>query len=259
MKKNIYEIAKNNYVIVLFLAIIIFSVVYIYKNDNKSLEDNKDTTMEINDPEVNREEINTTTPLVEELLTYIIPLEDKYTSYQSIFDKDIITLDNLNTGDKLYIAYKYLEKTVDFNKYYEKTSYDTFKEYLEHVRANKYGNYYINTYITKDSLNEAIKKIFNESLTNYVDFSGAMCYLKNDDYVCGNDVYPINKDTKISFVNAYKYDDKIEIIVNYKYEVDGKSYKYFNNTEVGESTYKVTFDKQGDNYYFLSSELYDEN
>ena len=46
---------------------------------------------------------------------------------------------------------------------------------------------------------------------------------------------------------------------HYKYETNGKSYKYFNSTEVGESTYKVTFDKQGDNYYFLSSELYDEN
>ena len=259
MKKSIYDIAKNNYVIIIFLSIIVFSLTYILSHEHKSLDGIIDLKKDISSlDEINREEITVMDDEIKEVFEYIIPLEDKFTSYQSIFDKDKVTVDDLNVGDKLYIAYKYLNKTVDFTPYIKETNYDTFKEYYDLMNIS-HSSYYMNTYITKEHLNDAVKKIFNESLTSYVDFSGVACYIKDNDYVCSNDVYKSNDHTKIDFVKAYKYDDKLEIIVNYRYEIDGVSYKYFNSDEVGGSTYMVTFYKLGDYYYFNSSELYEEN
>ena len=249
MKPNTYKIDKNNYVATFFLSIFLISLAIVLNHDLKDFK-NKETEPSIKMiKEIETKEILEPTEEINNLLLYINPLEDEYTSYNSMLDNKV-TLNDLNNNDMLYVAYKYLEKTNNFEDYYEETTYDTFKDYYNKTNINTNQKYYINTLITKKNLKAAIKKIFGVTITDFTTFnSPKACFIKDNDYICEKDTYS-KSNSKIEFIKAIEYEDYMDIIIKYQYIEDNINYKDFTKKEVGEEYYKVTYEKIEENYYF---------
>jgi hypothetical protein len=250
MKKSLYNIAKNNYVAVLFFSIVIFSLAYVINYEYKEL-DNKDldTSRYIEEP--TSIELEEDDPLVKELLSYLNTGDNEtYVEYQTMYNKNKITNKNFKDEDMLYIAYKYLERNNDFSSYLTEISSD----------EGLYDTYYINTYVTKDLLRETVKKIFNVNLYNFVSFYtnyDDICEYENEEYTCIVKHNPSNN-SEVQFVKAIKDDQEVIIYQKYKYNKYDNSYKTFNGNEIGEGYYKIVFRLINDNYYFESSELIPE-
>lgn len=267
-KKDIkYLVKSNNYVGLLFFALVFASLLYIMKNQTETFKEIEPTTKQIITTEPTKKEINTINEEIQNLKNYLNTGDiNTFHIYQNFYIyNEKVTLENINDETLLYMAYKYIEKTTDFTNY---TKYITCEEAASinlNTQITQCGGtkinstyYTVNSYITKDLLTRTIQKIFNKNISNYTNFyttEDNLCYFINNEYLCVS--HQINKPTRYSekeFIKAYKYKDKIELIEKYKFIDNGIYYKGFNSTEVGEGYYKSTFNKVNGSYYWVSTE-----
>lgn len=264
MKKkiNMYQLTKNNYVAVFFFTLVALSSAYVIHHEleiRKPIDDLSTKAIESPSEVIEINHINTQ---IAELMKYINPLENKYTTYQSIFSDRRISIKDLTDSDMLYIAYKYIEKTVDFTPYIKEVSCDTFSKYYDNIDNLNHDNLdkqkcKINTYITKKNLKDAVWKIFKVRIFDFSSFSGTVCYFDNNEYICLDDAYYESKNaSKLEFIKAYDREQYFDIIVKYQYMNHGVGYKDYSMKEVGEEYYKVTFENIDGEYYFDSAERY---
>lgn len=275
-KNNLkYTVKSNNYVGLLFFALVFASALYIIKSITEpKYEELKDPSYKELAPITTntKTEILEATDEIKNLQNYLNTGDiNTFKIYQSFYiNNEEITVDNLNTETMLHIAYKYLEKTTNLEQY---TKYITCDEAtkvgldttITQCGGTKYPSTYytVNHYITKEILKETIQKIFNRTISTFTNFyttEDNLCYYIEDQYLCiAHNTKQSNKYSETEFIKAYKYNNKIEIIENYKFVNSGIYYKGFNSNEIGESKYISTFIKRNGAYYWYSTKQYKEN
>lgn len=267
-----YELTRNNYVGLLFFALVLASTLYIIRNQTETFQELDPTQKEISVEENYLKEIKKETQEISDLRKYLNKGDnDTFKIYQSnyIYDEKTTT-DNINQETMLYIAYKYIENTTDFSKYQKIITCDeaskvNLGQNIYQCGGTKYPNSYytVNTYITKDLLKQTVKKIFNKNINNYTNFyttEDNLCYYIQDEYLCvSHQTNPSTTSAEKTFVKAYKYKNKITIVEKYKFIEEGIYYKGFNSKEIGEEYYISTFNKINGKYYWESTEVYKEN
>ena len=272
-KKDIkYLIKSNNYVGLLFFALVLASLLYIVKNRTETFKEIEPTTKQIIITEKAPEEITEATEEITNLQKYLNSGDiNTFKIYQSSYiENEKITNDNLSEEAMLHIAYKYIEATTDFTNYTKYITCDEASLVNLDTNITQCGGtklsltyYTVNTYITKDLLQRTIQKIFNKNISNYTNFyteEDNLCYYINNDYLCvSHKVVEPTRYSEKTFIKAYKYDNKIEIIESYRYIDNGIYYKGFNSKTIGEGYYKSTFIKTNGSYYWESTEYYEEN
>ncbi len=268
-----YLIKSNNYLGLLFFALVLASLLYIIKRETPEFKEIEPTTNKVIAPISNGKEITTETEEINELRKYLNQGDNKtFNIYQSNYIyNEKISIDNFDTETMLYQAYKYIEKNTNFT---EHTKYITCEEAkkvqldTQLIQCGGYklsSTYYtVNTYITRDLLNKTIQKLFNKNINNYTNFytnEDSLCYFIENEYLCVSHQSTIenNEYSQTEFIKAYKTNDKIEITEKYKYIVDGIYYKGFKSEEVGEGYYKSTFIKRNGTYYWESTEYIESN
>lgn len=268
-----YAIKQNNYVGLLFFALVFASLLYLIKENTKELSIPEPTNKAIETIDIKRIELTEETDEIKHLRSYLNKGDSNtFKIYQSMYNfNEKITIDNIDEETMLYLAYKYIEKNNDFSN---TTKYLTCQEAEivgidnQIIQCNGHktnlSNYTVNSYITKEILSQTIQKLFNRKIYNYTNFYTSLnnlCYyVANSDYIC----IKHNNETKNSvveseFIKAYKYNTKIEIIEKYKHIVNGIYYKGFNSKEIGEGTYISTFTKINGIYYWQSTEMINED
>lgn len=267
-----YLIKQNNYIGLLFFALVLASLLYIIKNKTELY---KEIEPPINAIESIKEEpsiITEETDQIKDLEKYLnTGDENTFKIYQSMYINNTeVSIDNLNEETMLYIAYKYIEKTTDFTnnlKYItceEANKINLSQNIIQCGGSKNNISYYIvNHYINKDILKETIRKIFNRTIQNFTNFytsENNLCYYVSNEYLCVTH-QTTNTTTNYAkeFVEARIYKDKLEIIEKYKYINKNIYYKGFISNEVGEGTYISTFDKINGNYYWSNTKPYNEN
>ena len=267
-----YIIKSNNYIGLLFFALVFASLLYIMKHENETFKELEPPTHQIIAPTENKKEILELTPEIENLLNYLNKGDSNtFKIYQSFYVyNEKISKEQLNTETMLYIAYKSIENTTDFTNYIkyitcaEATLVNIDTQIIQCGGSKiPITNYTINTYITKDTLKNKIKEIFNlniNSFTNFYTNENNLCYFINNEYLCIQNTKTSNPTTaEKQFVKAYKSNNKLEIYEKYKYIKEGIYYKGFNSNEVGEGLYKTTFIKTNGQYYWESTEYIQED
>lgn len=266
-RKNIkYLVKSNNYVGLLFFALVLASLLYIIKHETKTLDNLEPTIKEI-EPVETPKEITEQTEEIKNLQNYLTTGDpNTFKIYQSFYVyNDKVTIENINQETLLYLGYKYIESTTDFTNHTKYITCDQatligLNTLITQCGGTKVNTTYytVNSYITKEQLRLTIQKLFNQNITNYTNFYTSednLCYFINDEYLCvSHQTKPTNINVEKQFVKAYKYNTKIEIIEKYKYIKDGIYYKGFNSNEVGEGYYKTTFNKVNGSYYWTSTE-----
>ena len=114
-----YDISRNNYVGLLFFALVLASLLYIIKNQTETFKEIKPTQKEILSTEVEITEINKINKDITDLINYLNPGDmNTFKIYQSsyIYEEKTNSKD-LNEETMLYYAYKYLESANDFSKH----------------------------------------------------------------------------------------------------------------------------------------------
>ena len=273
IKDNLkYDITRNNYVGLLFFALVLASLLYIIKNQTEVFKEIEPTQKEIITTEAEITEIKKETKEIENLRKYLnLGDINTFKIYQSsyIYNEKINSKD-FNNENMLYTAYKYIEKTTDFSKYTQIITCDQAQKVglsnnIIQCGGNKYVNSYyrVNTYITKDLLKKTIQNIFNRNIDTYTNFYTSehnLCYFVDNDYICVSQKNDYETPTpQTEFIKAYKYTNKITIIEKYRYIEDGIYYKGFNSNEVGEEYYISTFKKVNGKYYWDNTKIYKEN
>lgn len=271
-KESKYSIKSNNYVGLLFFALVLASILYIMKHETTTFKEIDSQPKAIISNEKEPTIIEEETKEIAELRKYLNPGDiNTFKIYQSMYNENgIVTIDNINDETKLYIAYKYIEKNTDFTNYLkyitcEEAEKTSLAEHIYQCGGNKYNTSYytVNSYITKDLLKKTVQYLFNINLNNFTNFYTSednLCYFIDNEYICVSHVTSVpSKYPEVKFVKAIKYDNKIEIIENYKYIDNGIYYKGFNSKEVGELKYISTFEKINGSYYWASTESYLEN
>lgn len=272
-KKDIkYLIKSNNYVGLLFFALVLASLLYIIKKEDNRFREMEPSTKQIIQKEDTYKEITEITKEISDLQNYLNTGDiNTFNIYQTQYVyNEKVTIDNLNDETLLYMAYKYIEKITDFTNYTNYITCDEASLINLDAQITQCGGtkenatkYIVNKYITKDLLKRTIQKLFNKNISNYTNFYTSednLCYYINDEYLCVS--HQTAKPTRYvekEFIKAYKYTNKIEIIEKYRFVDDGIYYKGFNSTEVGEGYYKSTFTKVNGSYYWQSTEYYEQN
>lgn len=262
-----YTIKSNNYVGLLFFALVFASLLYIMKHETETFKEIEPPSHQIIAPTQDKKEIVELNEEIESLLNHLNKGDSNtFKVYQSFYIYDEkITKEHLNNETMLYIAYKSIEATTDFTNY---TRYITCAEatlvnidtQIIQCGGSKtpITNYTINTYITKDLLQSKIKEIFNiniNSFTNFYTNENNLCYFINNEYLCiQTPKTNSNNTTEKQFIKAYQSNNKLEVYEKYKYIKEGIYYKGFNSNEVGEGLYKTTFVKVNGQYYWESTE-----
>lgn len=266
-----YEITRNNYVGLLFFALVLASLLYIMKNQTEVFQEIEPTVKEILSTEAKITELKTETKEIKELRKYLNTGDiNTFKIYQSnyIYNEEVTTED-LNDETMLYIAYKYIEKTKDFSKYQKiitctEASTVNLEQNIYQCGGNKYPNSYytVNTYISKDLLKKTVQKIFNKNITKFTNFYTSednLCYYINNEYICvSHKTASSSTKGEASFIKTYKYTNKITIIEKYKFINEGIYYKGFNSDKIGEEYYISTFNKVNGKYYWESTKVYKE-
>ncbi len=265
-----YTIKQNNYVGLLFFALVLAASLYIIKHETETLKPPTETFNAI-EPETiindKKEVIFEENEEIKKLRNYLNKGDqNNFKIYQSMYNnEEKVTIDNMNEETMLYIAYKNIINTNDLSKYIkyltcdEATLVGIENEFYQCGGGIKnLTTYTVNTYITKDLLNTTVKSIFNVNIQNFKNFYTSednLCYFINEEYLCisKKNKLPETK-TEVKFIKVNKYNNKIEIIENFKHIKDGIHYNGFNSEEVGEGTYISTFTKQNGKYYWISTE-----
>lgn len=266
-QKNIkYLVKSNNYVGLLFFALVLASLLYIIKHETKTLDHLEPTIKEIQSVETPKEITKPTDEIIN-LQNYLTTGDtNTFKIYQSFYIyNDKVSIENLNQETLLYLGYKYIENTTDFTNYTKYITCDQaisvgLNNLITQCGGTKVNTTYytVNSYITKEQLRLTIQKLFNQNLINYTNFYTSednLCYYINNEYLCiAHQTTQKNNYSEKEFVKAYKYNTKIEIIEKYKFIKDGIYYKGFNSNEVGEGYYKSTFEKVNGSYYWTTTE-----
>lgn len=271
-KEKTYKVKSNNYVGLLFFALVLASLLYIIKHETPTFKDIDTKPKAIITSEKEPTIIEDETEQIKDLENYLNPGDiNTFKIYQSMYIlNNTVSIDNINNETLLYLAYKYIEKNTDFSK---NLKYITCEEANKvNLEANiiecggtKYNaSYYtVNSYITKDILKKTIQKLYNININNFTNFYTSednVCYYLENEYMCVSHTTGVpTKYPKKEFVKAIKYDNKIEILEKYKFIDNSIYYKGFNSKEVGESQYVSTFEKINGLYYWTKTESYLEN
>ncbi len=266
-----YLIKSNNYVGLLFFALVLASLLYILKSEEsvfKEIEPTSKSIIEMNDVPVVLENDN---KKVLELRKYTnLGDENTFKIYQSSYNVDGLDIDKINNETLLYMAYKYLvsnENNIK-NRYItceEAALINLDKDIIECGGTKNNLSYYtVNYAINRQVLKNTIRKLYNINLKNFTNFyttEDNLCYYINNEYLCVSHFKDkdINNRGEVELVKALKYSNKIEIIEKYKYIKDGIYYKGFNSNEVGEENYISTFLLVNGEYYYTGTEIYREN
>lgn len=267
-----YLITKNNYVGLLFFALVLASVLYILKQETETFKEMEPSTKAITNTEKAPTEILQENEQIKELTSYLnLGDTNTFKIYQSMYNVDNeVTVDQMNEETMLYIAYKYLEKTSDFSndlRYItcgeaEKTNLAS--NIIECGGTKYHLSYYtVNSKMTKELLKETVTKIFNRTIQNFTNFyttEDNLCYFIENEYLC---IAHKTKETTPyatkEFIKAIKYDNKIEIIEKYRFVNKEIYYQGFNSNKVGEGTYISTFTKTNGIYHWENTKLYEED
>jgi len=272
-KNSIYLLTKNNYVGLLFFALVLASLLYIIKHETATYTELEPTTKAIVSNEKDPITITEETNEIATLRKYLNQGDpNTFKIYQSMYIYDSeINIDYLSEETMLYIAYKYLENnsTTTNNLQYitcaEAESINISNTIIQ-CGGTKYNTsyYMVNHNITKELLKDTVLQIFNVNIKNYTNFytkENNLCYYINNDYLCithnSNNNNQIRTETE--FIKAIKYDSKIEIIENYRYINKDIYYKGFGSNEIGEQKYISTFTKTNGAYHWESTKPYQEN
>lgn len=274
MEKDLkYKIKQNNYIGLLFFALVLASTLYIIKHETESFKELEPPSNNIILNEKNPTILLEENEQIKELRNYLNLGDSKtFKVYQSMYiNNDVVSVDDLNTENLLYLAYKYIAKTTDFSNYLNYITCDDARsigienEIIQCGGSKVNTSYYmVNSYINKELLKNTIRKLYNiniQSFTNFYTTSDNLCYFVNDDYICVNKTgNTINGDTvKTEFVKAIKSDKEIQIIEKYKNIKEGIYYKGFNSSEIGEEFYISTFNKINGEYYWSETKVYQED
>ena len=167
-KEKPYTIKSNNYIGLLFFALVLASLLYIIKHETLTFKDTNSKPKAIITSEKEPTIIEEETEQIKDLENYLNPGDiNTFKIYQSMYNlNDIISIDDINNETLLYLAYKYIEKNNDFSK---SLKYITCEEaskvnleinIIECGGAKYNASYYtINSYITKDLLKKTIQKL----------------------------------------------------------------------------------------------------
>lgn len=274
MEKNLkYKIKQNNYVGLLFFALVFASILYIIKHETESFKELEPPTNNIILNEKTPVIIDNENDQIKELRNYLNLGDSKtFKIYQSMYiNNDIVSIDNLNNETLLYLAYKYIAKNTDFSNYLnyitceEASTIGLENEIIQCGGSKVNTSYYVvNSYINKDLLKKTVRKLFNisiQSFTNFYTTNDNLCYFVNEDYICVNKANnnANSENIKTEFMKAIKTDKEIQIIEKYKYIKNGIYYKGFNSNEVGEEQYISTFSKINGEYYWVETKVYQED
>ena len=261
-----YIIKKNNYIGLLFFALVLASTLYIIKHEtNIFLDINKKV------PEETTKYITPNDAIIEDLRNYLNPGDiNTYTIYQSPYIyNDTVENNDLNDESVLYTAYLYINKTNDIiAKERELTCEEAESINLTNIKecntegTESLNDYKVNSFITKNMMKTTIRKIFNRNIDNYTDFyinKTDKCHLLNEIYLCViHDAKDPESYTETKLVSARQEENNIiTIIEKYNYYNTGINYKGFTSNEIGEGTYKSTFKKMNGSYYWVSTEYID--
>lgn len=275
MKKNEnnlkYLIRQNNYVGLLFFALVFASILYILKAEEIKLTSQIPTTdpiKEVNIP-IPITICDKTNDFIEEYRKYLNPgTEATYKTYQTTYLPAGIKVENIDNESLLYMSYQYLTSNETYNKSRpltcDEASIAGIQNEIIECGGTTYHleNYEINTAISRQLLKNTIQDIYNLNINNFPSFytNGTnQCHYKNDEYLCitNSEIKPTNNNHGIAeFIRAYEYEDKIEIIEKYHYLREETSYKNITSDEVGEDTYISTFKKINGQYRYIKTELY---
>ncbi len=274
MNKEIkYKIRQNNYVGLLFFALVLAASLYIIKHETESFKELEPGQKNIISVEKEAQEILEESDQIKRMRQYLnLGDPNTFKVYQSMYiNNDTVAVDDLNVENLLYMAYKYIMKTADVTNYLsyitceQANSISLDTEIIQCGGSKVNASYYtVNSYITKDLLKSVVRKIYNININEFTNFytsNDNLCYFVNDEYLCvsktsNNGQKNIYADTQ--FVKAIKYDQKIEIIEKYKYVIDGIYYKGFLSDEIGEEQYISTFLKINGEYYWAETKPYQE-
>lgn len=271
-KKDIkYLVKSNNYIGLLFFALVLASLLYIIKTQTPEFKEIEPPTKQIIAPTQTKKEIIEPTQEIINLQDYLNTGDiNTFNIYQNFYIyNETIKKENLSNETLLYIAYKYIEKTTDFTNHThyitcDEASLINISDQLTQCGGYKTSstNYTVNSYITKDLLTRTIQKLFNITINTYTNFyttENNLCYYINNEYLCVTQkTTPPTRYSEKEFIKAYKYNNKIEIIEKYKYIDNGIYYKGFNSNEVGEGYYKSTFNKINGTYYWEKTEYIEQ-
>ncbi len=261
-----FAVKKNNYIGLLFFALVLASTLYIIKHETDAFLDLKEKSI----IEEETKNINPNQELIDDLRLYLNQGDINTNEiYQSMYIyNETTTANDFNDASALYTAYKYINQTSDIiSKIRDLTCEEAESLNINNIQeCNPLGteslsSYKVNSYITKNMLKSTIRKIFNRNITEFPDFyinSEDKCYSLEDIYLC---VIHQEKDpeayTETSYITSTEDKNTITITESYKYINTGITYKGFNSNEVGEGKYKSTFKKQNGSYYWVSTEYID--
>lgn len=202
-----------------------------------------------------------------------------------MYNKDKVTKDTLDNTTKICLSYTLLDvkgEEVKLNKN-NKDNLCTLKDNMVFALDNYEGDVCTVTKVSKDDVHKQYKAVFGEELKTDESFkldNVSICHYSDDYYYCGLSekyTYTIGGEphTFRTIKNSYKKDDKL-IIYDYFLKVindecytsfmtndkkDKCTKKYDSKKDVNYNfmkrygtLYKHTFQKDGDNYYWVSSE-----
>lgn len=202
-----------------------------------------------------------------------------------MYNKDEVTKDTLDNSTKICWSYNLLEdagEEVVLDKTKKKSTCALTDDMVFAV-DNYEGDVCTVKKISKDEVHKKYKEVFGEELSQDESFTldnVTVCHYNEDYYYCGLSekytyIYGAEPHTYRTIKSAYKKDDKLviydyflriindECYTNYitndknekctsKYDAD-KDVSYSFMKKYG-TVYKHTFQKDGDSYYWLSSE-----
>lgn len=267
-----YKVSQNNYVGLLFFALVLAASLYIIKHETKDFRELEPSQNAILTNEKVPEEILVETEQIANLRKYLNLGDAKtFKVYQSMYVwEDDVSVDDMNVETLLYLAYKYIMKTTDVSR---GLSYITCDEaglieldddIIQCGGSRVNASYFtVNHLITKESLKNTVRKLYNINIDDFRNFYTSLdnlCYYVNDEYLCVSKTNNTSVSSANSeFIKAVKYDNKITIIEKYRYIVDGIYYKGFISDEIGEGLYISTFEKINGSYYWVRTENYKED
>lgn len=268
-----YIIKSNNYVGLLFFALVFASCLYILKSEDTMFKELEPKVKEIEEVEV---------PIIkdsidEEITKYLRYLnkgsEDTYKIYQSTYIKDGIKVENIDIESLLYMSYKYLKEDNEYNKTRNLTCEEAKLINIDQNivecggNTNNLASYQVSYSINRQLLKKTIRDLYNININDFIEFytyKDNKCYLVDNEYLCvtfsNNSLIEDNiNHGETEFIKAYYYDDHIEIIEKYKYINNGINYVDINSLIEGEETYVSVFNKINSNYYYSETYTYSED
>jgi hypothetical protein len=261
-----YIVKRNNYVGLLFFALVLAASLYIIKHETSAFLDLSTKEEKAKFEEVTRN-LDINTDIIEELSGYLNPGSiNTKEIYQSMYIyNEKVTNKDFDDTSAIYTAFLYIDnntKAEERNLSCEEASkinINNLKE-CDPRGTDTIENYKVHSYITKDKMDSTVRMIFNRNLNSYPDFyisNKDKCYFVDEAYICLNGQGVKDSYAERTLVSGIEQENTITITEIYRYVSSGIGYKGFNSKEIGESKYKSTFKKVNGSYYWVSTEYID--